>query len=67
MGVVTWGVHALLLGALPGTGFVTEAARLLLTIIASLAALVAVAQVLRIPEFADARDLVINRLRRMGK
>jgi hypothetical protein len=33
----------------------------------SLAALAAVAQVLRIPEFAGARDLVVNRLRRMGK
>jgi putative peptidoglycan lipid II flippase len=66
MAVVTWGTHVLLLGALPGTALVMQAARLFATIFVSLAALAAVAQVLRIPEFAAARDLVINRLRRMG-
>jgi putative peptidoglycan lipid II flippase len=67
MAVVTWGMHVLLLGALPGATLVRQAARLFATIFVSLAALAAVAQVLRIPEYAGARDLVLNRLRRMGK
>ena len=67
MAVVTWGMHVLLLGALPGATLVRQAARLFATIFVSLATLAAVAQVLRIPEFAGARDLVVNRLRRMGK
>jgi len=40
--------------------------RLLITISISLAALAGVAQLLRIREFAEARDLVIGRLRRMN-
>ena len=67
MAVVTWGMHVLLLGALPGPTLVRQAARLFATIFVSLATLAGVAQVLRIPEFAGARDLVVNRLRRMGK
>ena len=67
MAVVTWSMHVLLLGALPGTTLVRQAARLFATIFVSLATLAGVAQVLRIPEFAGARDLVVNRLRRMGK
>ncbi|HET9705121.1 MAG TPA: murein biosynthesis integral membrane protein MurJ [Vicinamibacterales bacterium] len=67
MAVVTWGMHTLLMRAMPGTTFVVQAVRLFTTIVVSLVALVAVAQALRIPEFADARDLVINRLRKIGK
>jgi putative peptidoglycan lipid II flippase len=66
MGAVTWGAHTWLLAALPGDAFVLQVARLTITIAASLAGLVAVAQVLRIPEFGEARDLVLGRLRRMA-
>jgi putative peptidoglycan lipid II flippase len=65
MGMVTWGTHALLLSAWPGTTFLQQAVRLAVTIGLSLVSLAAVAQVLRIPEYAEARDLVIGRLRRM--
>ena len=65
MGAVTWGAHALMLGLLPGDSLVTQILRLLVTISLSLAALAAVAQVLRIQEFGEARDLILGRLKRM--
>jgi putative peptidoglycan lipid II flippase len=65
MGAVTWGAHAAMLGVLPGDTLALQIARLLVTISLSLAALAAVAQVLRIPEFGEARDLVLGRLKRM--
>ena len=66
MGAVTWATHIGLLHAVPGGSFVLQASRLFVTIMLSLAALVAAAQVLRIPEFAEARDLIIGRLKRMA-
>ena len=65
MGAVTWGAHAAMLGVMPGDALVQQIVRLLVTISISLAALAAVAQVLRIQEFAEARDLVLGRFRRM--
>jgi len=64
MGVVTWAVHQLMLSQLPGTSLVMQIIRLLTTIIAALVALAGVAQALRIPEFGEARDLILRRLRR---
>ena len=66
MGAVTWGAHTVMLNALPGAALLLQAIRLLITIGVSLAALALVAQLLRIPEFAEARDLVIGRLKRMA-
>ncbi len=66
MGTVTWGLHHWLLAVVPGGSFVLQAARLAATITVSLAALVAAAQLLRIPEFAEARDLIVGRLKRMA-
>jgi putative peptidoglycan lipid II flippase len=66
MGAVTWGVHTALLGALPGAALVMQMIRLVITIAVSLASLAAVAQVLGIHEFAEARDLVLGRLKRMA-
>jgi putative peptidoglycan lipid II flippase len=66
MGAVTWGAHLLMLNVLPGAALSTQMIRLLVTIGASLAALVAVAQLLRIEEFAEARDLILGRLKRMA-
>jgi len=40
---------------------------LFVTIAASLATLAGVAQVLKIPEFGEARDLILRRLRRTAK
>ena len=65
MGAVTWGVHAAMLDVLPGASLALQIARLLVTITLSLATLGVVAQVLRIQEYAEARDLVVGRLRRM--
>jgi putative peptidoglycan lipid II flippase len=65
MGAVTWGVHTVTLTILPGAAFSPQMIRLLITIAVSLGALAAVAQLLRIQEFAEARDLVLGRLKRM--
>ena len=66
MGAVTWAVHTAMLGALPGAALTMQLIRLVVTIAVSLAALVAVAQLLRIQEFAEARDLILGRLKRMA-
>jgi hypothetical protein len=58
-------VHTALLSALPGAAFSLQMIRLLITIAVSLGALAAVAQLLHIQEFAEARDLVVGRLKRM--
>lgn len=65
MGGVAWAVQLLITSALPGRGLVVQMVTLLVTISASVAALAGVAQVLGIPEFAEARDMVAGRLRRM--
>jgi putative peptidoglycan lipid II flippase len=65
MGGVTWITYESMLNALPGPSLATQIIRLVVTIVTSLAALAGVAQVLRIPEFADARDLVLRRFKRM--
>jgi putative peptidoglycan lipid II flippase len=65
MGVVAWGSNLLLEGWLPGPAFVRQVVRLGAAIGVSLAALAAAAQLLRIPEFDEARDLIVGRLRRM--
>jgi len=66
MGVVSWGALVIMTSMLPGTSIVLQMVRLLVTILVSLATLAGVAQVLRIQEFGDARDMVIGRLKRMG-
>jgi putative peptidoglycan lipid II flippase len=65
MGAVTWGAHEGLVMALPGDALLLQIVRLAITIALSLATLAGAAQALRIPEFAEARDLVLGRLRRM--
>jgi putative peptidoglycan lipid II flippase len=65
MGAVTFGASVTLERAMPGDSFAAQTFRLVTTITVSIAALVAAAQVLRIREYAEARDLVLGRLRRM--
>ncbi len=65
MGAVTWIVHEVMIGILPGESLVLQIVRLLVTISLSLATLGGMAQVLRIREFGEARDLILGRLRRM--
>jgi putative peptidoglycan lipid II flippase len=65
MGGVTWSVHEALLSMMPGAGLASQMIRLLATITVSLATLTAAAQLLRIPEFGEARDMILGRLRRM--
>jgi putative peptidoglycan lipid II flippase len=64
MGAVSWITYELMLSVLPGTSLATQIVRLLVTIGMSFAALGGVAQVLRIQEFGDARDLVLRRFKR---
>ena len=64
MGAVSWAAHAASLAVLPGDSIAAQAIRLTATIVIALASLAAVAQLLQIPEFAGARDLVVRRLRR---
>jgi putative peptidoglycan lipid II flippase len=66
MSAVTWASYALMERLLPGGALLLQIVRLLVTIAVSLAALAGTAQLLRIREFAEARDLVIGRLRRMA-
>ncbi|MEO7157266.1 MAG: murein biosynthesis integral membrane protein MurJ [Vicinamibacterales bacterium] len=64
MGGVTWAVQEVSILLLPGASLVMRIIRLLVTIVAALLTLAAAAQVLRIPEFGEARDLLLRRLRR---
>lgn len=65
MGGITWAADQFMMSLLPGDSLPAQMMRLLLTIVLSLGALVGAAQLLRIPEFAEARDMVIGRLRRI--
>jgi putative peptidoglycan lipid II flippase len=67
MGVFTIGVHRTLVNVMPGDDLPVQMLRLATTIAIALMVLVATAQVLRIPEYAEARDLVMNKLRRMAR
>jgi putative peptidoglycan lipid II flippase len=64
MGVVTWGVHQVLLGFVPGVSLTIQIIRLGATIAVALLTLVAMAQMLRIQEYGEARDLVLGKLKR---
>ena len=66
MGIATVVASATLGQLLPGNSFAMQALRLLITITVSIGALVAAAQLLRIREYGEARDLVMGRLRRMA-
>jgi len=65
MSGVTWITHELMLDALPGSSLALQIVRLLVTIGVSLAALAGMAQLLRIQEFGEARDLVLRRFKRI--
>lgn len=64
MGVVTWAAYNAMLGVTPGPALASQMIRLGATIGAALLALVAMAQVLRIQEYSEARDLVLGKLKR---
>ena len=66
MGAIAVTAQAGLERMLPGDSLALQALRLLITIMVSMGTLVAAAQVLRIREYGEARDLVIGRLRRMA-
>ena len=65
MGAVTWGADAFMLDVMPGASLPAQMVRLLVTISLSMAALVTAAQLLRIQEYGEARDLILGRLKRM--
>jgi putative peptidoglycan lipid II flippase len=65
MGGITWLADRVMTNLMPGVSLPMQIVRLLVTIVISLAALAGAAQLLRIVEFADARDLIIGRLKRM--
>jgi putative peptidoglycan lipid II flippase len=66
MGAATWGAFTALESMIPGDSLLVQIVRLFTTIGIALITLVAAAQLLRIREFAEARDLVLGRLRRMA-
>jgi len=67
MGIAAWGAHELLSQWLPGPSLLRQVVRLALSIGAALVTLAISAQVLRIPEFGEARDLVLGRFKRLVK
>jgi putative peptidoglycan lipid II flippase len=64
MGAATWASHQAIESAMPGGSLTMQGVRLLVTISTALATLAIVAHFLRIPEFAEARHLVLGKLRR---
>jgi putative peptidoglycan lipid II flippase len=65
MGVVAWVSLQVLESYVPGHALPLRMVRLLATILVSMAALAGMAQVLKIAEFGEARDLIIGRFKRM--
>ncbi len=65
MAAAAWGSHELLTAWLPGHSLLVQVVRLGSSIGLALVTLAVAAQVLRIPEFGEARDMVLGRLRRM--
>jgi len=65
MGVVTWLAQKTMIDLMPGGSLTTQVLRLLIVISISLATLAGTAQLLRIQEFAEARDMVVGRLKRI--
>jgi putative peptidoglycan lipid II flippase len=65
MGVVAAVSYNTMLGIMPGPAVTTQILRLLVTITIALASLTAAAQLLRIQEFGEARDLVLGKFKRM--
>lgn len=66
MGAASWATLAGLIAILPGPSLPMQIVRLLITIGVSLLTLTAAAHVLRIPEYGDARDMVLKKLRRVS-
>ena len=66
MGVAAWACDAGLLVVVPGTSLPMQMIRLLITIGVSLLTLTAAAHVLRIPEYGEARDMVLKKLRKVA-
>jgi putative peptidoglycan lipid II flippase len=66
MGVFTWAAHSAMLWMMPGDALMTQMVRLGITIAIALAVLTAAAQLLRIREYGEARDLILGRLKRMA-
>jgi len=67
MGVSTALTYNTMLGIMPGGDLLAQITRLFLTIIISLMTLTAAAQLLRIQEFGEARDLVLGKFKRMAR
>jgi putative peptidoglycan lipid II flippase len=67
MGVVTAAANWQLLGLMPGSALSTQILRLSITIFIALLTLTAMAQMLRIQEYAEARDLVLGKFKRMAR
>lgn len=65
MAAAAWGADALMADLLPGQALVQQIARLVVSIGVALAVLAGAAQLLRIREFGEARDLILGRFRRM--
>jgi putative peptidoglycan lipid II flippase len=67
MGAATWAAYTALDNLIPGAALPAQVLRLVATIAIALMTLAGTAQLLRIPEFTEARDLVVSRVRRMTR
>jgi putative peptidoglycan lipid II flippase len=67
MAGAAWGANEMMTAWLPGQAFAVQVVRLLLSIGAGLVTLAVAAQLLRIPEFGEARELILGRLRRAAR
>ena len=65
MAAAASGTDALMTGLLPGSGLLPQLVRLTVSIGIALLVLAGAAQLLRIREFGEARDLIVGRVRRM--
>jgi hypothetical protein len=66
MAAFTAAAHATMLEIMPGGALAAQMLRLAITITISLLALTGAAQLLRIREYGEARDLILGRLKRMA-
>jgi hypothetical protein len=64
MAAAAWGSYQWLAMWLPGSSLIEQIVRLSVAIVIALGVLAGAAAVLRIPEFGEARDMVLRRLGR---
>jgi putative peptidoglycan lipid II flippase len=67
MAGAAWATDMWLTGMFPGAAILVQAARVAISILVAMVVLAVAATLLRIREFEEARDMVVGRLRRIGR